>query len=173
MALVSEAFRRAKLRGAIIGGVARNHWEVPRLTFDLDFTVEANQGRVEAVIAAPADHGFEVMRQQARHDPSGPDFIQLYNRELSQIVELQGAKTPFQEELINRAVELSAGSPLFVARREDLIVLKLLAFRKKDKDDLRELASHAEIDWRYVEHWSEIWEVSENLNWLRAEIENI
>lgn len=167
--LVASAFQEAKLRGAIIGGVARNYWEVPRLTFDIDFTVEANPAGIETVIAALADHGFEVLKAQGREQASGPDFVQLYNRDIAQVVELQAAKTPFQEELLRRAIALD-DTGLRVASREDLIVLKLLALRSKDRDDLRELASNASIDWDYVRHWCDVWQVTDRLENLRRAI---
>ncbi|MCO5202710.1 MAG: DUF6036 family nucleotidyltransferase [Chloroflexi bacterium] len=166
MELIASAFQKAKLRGAIIGGVARNYWETPRLTFDIDFTVEANPAGLEMVIAALADHGFEVLRAQGREQASGPDFVQLYNRDIAQVVELQAAKTPFQEEVLRRAVALD-DIGLLVATREDIIVLKILALRPKDRDDLRELASHASIDWDYVHYWCDVWQVTDRLENLR------
>lgn len=169
MELIANAFQTAELRGAIIGGVARNYWEVPRLTFDIDFTVEENPAGIETVIAALADHGFEVMRVQGREQASGPDFVQLYNREMAQVVELQAAKTPFQEEVLRRAVALDE-TGLLVATREDIIVLKILALRPKDRDDLRELASNASLDWDYVSYWCDVWQVTDRLENLRRMI---
>jgi hypothetical protein len=166
MALVASALQQAKLRGAIIGGVARNYWESPRLTFDIDFTVEANPAGIETFIAALADHGFEVWKAQGRKESSGPDFVQLYNREMAQVVELQAAKTPFQEEVLRRAVALDK-TGLLVATREDIIVLKLLALRPKDRDDLRALVSGGNIDWEYVQRWCDIWQVTDRLENLR------
>lgn len=166
MVMVANAFAQAKLHGAIIGGIARNHWETARLTFDLDFTVEADPEGIETVIGVLVDYGFEVLRAQHREDPSGPDFVQLYNRDIAQVVELQTAKTPFQEEILRRAVPVDE-TGLFVATREDLIVLKLLAARSKDQDDLRELAGHATIDWDYVDYWCGIWEITDRLEHLR------
>lgn len=161
-------FAAAKLDGAVIGGLARNHWAVPRTTFDLDLTVVANAPAIAKVVASFAEAGFKVMRQQEAGSPSGPDFVQLYNPDTHQVVEFQTAKTEYQELLIERAIPLPALAPLRVVTLEDLVVLKLLAFRRKDQDDLREVAEGHTVDWAYIEHWANIWKVQEQLATLRG-----
>jgi hypothetical protein len=170
LALVAAVFARTKVRGAIIGGVARNEWTVPRMTFDLDFTVVADPAAERAFVEAMQAAGFTVMREQAAGAPSGPDFIQLYNYTTHHTVEFQAAKTDYQAELVARAVPVEGLAPLCVATREDLLVLKLLAFRPKDQGDMREIAKAPGIDWAYVDKWAAEWGTLDRLAWLRQEL---
>jgi hypothetical protein len=161
-------FAEAALKGTVIGGLARNHWEQPRLTYDLDLTVAADKPGLDLVVEGFVAHGYEVLRSQGPDQPSGPDFVQLYHPELHYVVEFQAAKTEFQSLVIERGVPIPGAEPLTVASREDLVVMKLIAFRSKDQIDLHELASHAEIDWAYIEHWAAVWGVEDRLEQLRA-----
>ncbi len=165
---LSQVLADVHLDAAIIGGMARNHWARARMTFDVDFTVVADAVGEQALAAALTAAGFVVMREQRPRAPSGPDFVQFYNPGNQHMVEFQAAKTPFQELLIRRAVPIGGPGSLRVATREDLIVLKLIAFRDKDQDDLRELAVADGLDWSYVEQWAEEWDVRERLARLRA-----
>lgn len=173
MQLTASLFAEAGLEAAVIGGVARNYWELPRLTYDLDLTVAAEKDAVEIVVRAFVEHGYEVMRNQGPEQRSGPDFVQLLNPRSHQVVELQAAKTDFQALVIERGTPIPGAEPLRVASREDVIVLKLIAFRRKDQDDLVNLANHPDIDWGYIEHWADVWQVSDRLpqlhEWIKAE----
>ena len=57
---------------------------------------------------------------------------------------------------------------LRVATASDLIVLKLIANRPKDQNDLLGLLALPTIDWPYVERWANEWDVRGLLDGLRA-----
>ena len=164
---LARVVREAGLDVAIIGGEARNLWRISRLTYDLDFTVRADAIAIAAVIEGMEVLGFRVTRNQSPDATSGPDFLQLYNEATMQVVEMQAAKTEFQELIVTRARPIDGLDPLRVATPEDLIVLKLIADRHKDQDDLRELAQMENLDWPYIEEWAATWEVEDRLQRLR------
>ena len=168
----AAVFARAALKGTIIGGLARNHWEQPRVTYGLDLTVAADKSGLAMVVESFVDHGYVVVRSQEPDQRSGPDFVQLYHPQLHYVVEFQAAKTAFQSLVIERGVPIPGAEPLTVASREDLVVMKLIAFRSKDQNDLDELASHADLDWAYVEHWAGVWGVEDRLEQLRGWLED-
>ena len=73
-------------------------------------------------------------------------------------------------EVIRRAaVEKGA---LRVATPEDLVVMKLIADRPKDRVDLAGLARLPRLDRRYVERWAREWQVLEKARALRAQVES-
>jgi hypothetical protein len=82
------------------------------------------------------------------------------------VIEVQTAKTRYQHDVEQRAAP--AGG-VRVASPEDLIVLKLIADRPKDQEDLRGLARLPSIDWSYVERCAEEWRVQGRLLRLRAQ----
>jgi hypothetical protein len=161
-------FDRAGLRVALIGGHAVNFWQRPRYTDDFDFTVAANAEAVEAAVSRLMADGFEITRDQAPDAASGPDFVQLKNPITGDIVELQTAKTPYQELVIERAVKREPTQPLAVATPEDLIVLKLIAHRSVDQRDVIRLGSLPSLDWGYIAYWAEVWGVADRCEELRA-----
>lgn len=165
--LLGKILDSAGLKAALIGGHAVNFWERPRFTDDFDFTVAADGSAVAAVVSALLASGFRITRNQAEKAPSGPDFVQLKNAETGDVVEFQTAKTEYQNLVIERAVKIEPSQPFAVATREDLIVLKLIANRPVDQQDVLRLGRFAGLDWDYVAEWAAIWSVTDKLARLR------
>lgn len=163
---------RAGLTAALIGAQARNFWTEPRATRDFDFTVAAAARPFQSVIDALLAEGYLIVHSQAPDSPSGPDFVRLSNEATGDLVDLQGAKTPFQEGVLSRAKRLDPSQFLAVATPEDLIVLKLIANRRKDHVDLVDLGVIEGLDWDYVRQWSQFWEVGDRLDDLLTVLDN-
>jgi hypothetical protein len=124
----------------IIGGIAVMVRGVPRQTVDIDATVWGEGTSVESLAAALARHGivgripdaleFARTRQVLllRHDPTGTPL------------EVSLAWLPFEREALERAtVEDIAGVRIKVARPEDLVVFKAVAWRERDRTDIERL----------------------------------
>ena len=171
MSLFNElagCFAEAAVDYVLIGGHAVNVWAEPRFTADIDFTVRSDPdalGRLRALLEAD---GWTVERVHGEGLPSGPDFVRFVHPDHDSPVELQTAKTGYQQTLIERAVAHEDVGGLTVATPEDLLVLKLIAFRAKDRGDLAALAALDGLDWPYVERWAAIWEVEDRLRRIRA-----
>ena len=86
------------------------------------------------------------------------------------IVDIQTAKTDYQIGVIQRAANTTAG--LAVATVEDLIVLKLIANRPRDLRDIDKLLEWNNVDWAYIEHWAEIWDVTPRMEMVREALGN-
>lgn len=150
----------------LIGGAAVNTYVEPRYTKDIDLTVEADPAGLETLTGLLRDAGFATVRHQPGEESSGPDFIQLKREATHDMVDLIAAKTPFQRFLMKRA-ERRDGQWLPVATPEDLIVLKLIANRSRDRLDVHHLATQYPIDWPYVAEWAATWGVADRLQALR------
>lgn len=98
-------------------------------------------------------------------EPSGPDFLRYVSDDRRVVVEIQTAKTRLQRDTLRRAVRQGDAR---VATPEDLLVMKLIAFRTKDRADLIALVSLPGLDWPYVEDHAREWGVLERLARLRA-----
>ncbi len=157
----------ARIAVARIGGAAVNIYVEPRYTKGIDLTVAADRNGIEALTALLHHAGFVTVRDQDDHESSGPDFVQLTRESTHDIVDLIAAKTPFQRSVIERAVRVD-GQWLPVATPEDLLVLKLIANRSRDRIDAESLARTQPIDWAYVEEWAAVWGLEDRLGELRA-----
>lgn len=166
LASLVRHFERLNVPYVLIGGHAVNAWLEPRFTADADITVQANLADMQRVSELLAEHGYHRTVQHGAALPSGPDFVRFESDSGTLVLEVQLAKTPFQDQAVRRAIETADG--LRVATAEDLIVLKLIANRPKDRMDLTGLVRLPEIDWAYVEHWASEWDVLAVLREIQA-----
>lgn len=150
---------------AVIGGHAVNAWLEPRFTADVDVTVHAPPATMDRLKAVLASHGYRVTGEHGATQPSGPDFVRFVSDGAGITLEVQASKTAFQREVLRRAA--AAGTPR-IATPEDLIVLKLIANRPKDRIDLLGLLQLDGLDWAYVERWAAAWDVVDRLRALRG-----
>lgn len=150
---------------ALIGGHAVNAWTSPRLTEDFDLLVEANRPAIELLESCLAQAGLLTANRQDSGAASGPDFARLTNPSRTFAVDIQVAKTAYQQLVIDRATGGSLSSGFAVATPEDLIVLKLIAWRAQDQRDIALLLDTlgGRIDRPYLERWCESWQVLERL----------
>jgi hypothetical protein len=162
--LVAEA----GLRYALIGGHAVNYWARPRFTQDFDFTVVADREGVAALETRLQAAGFRYVVRQDTGTPSGPDFIRMArDGQPTVFVDIQTSKTPLQDWVIETAATAEPGG-VRVARPEALIVLKLIAGRHKDLDDIERLNERGDIDWDTVLEHGAPWGVAEDAGRFRT-----
>lgn len=147
LAALSEAFSDLGVRWYLFGAQAVNAYARPRMTQDIDVTVEARD--VEALVRRLGDAGVtarfrdrgldEFVRLGAvlplRHERTGRDIdVVLAGAGLEDLalgrvnhIELEGVEVP-------------------VISETDLVVFKILAGRSKDIDDVRALLAGCEVD---------------------------
>lgn len=138
--------------GAIIGGVAASLLGRPRLTRDIDLLLVLSEDRWDAFLRAGIAWGFIPRRADAvafarrarvllvRHEPSRVD------------VDIVFGALPFEEEAVARVQWTEMGGlRLPLPRPEDLIIMKAVANRGRDWDDIAALlAAHPKINLRRV-----------------------
>jgi hypothetical protein len=167
LARLDRLFASAGVPYVIIGAHAVNAWVEPRFTADIDVTIEMNTAALQRLREVLAAEGFHLLQEQGADLASGPDFLRFRSLDGSITLEFQAAKTEFQREAIRRAV--TAGDTR-VATVEDLIIMKLIADRPKDRVDLLELAALPNVDWDYVDHWAHEWQIADRLERLRQSL---
>ncbi len=177
---VAQVYQFLEGRGigyALVGGLAVAVWGEPRATFDIDVALAVRPSEVEqfidfvrgnALFQLPPEHlQFGNVRIIRAHvlDSSGhePDLI---------LVEFLILDPRFLESLMGRrvSVELNARQ-IWVCSAEDLIVLKLLAAREKDRLDIRGLLASRgrNLDVEYVSKWAKQLGVSESWKALQPQ----
>jgi hypothetical protein len=167
LARIADLFVHAEVEYAVIGAHGVNAWLEPRFTADIDITASIDPPAMLRLRRVFAEAGYEPTVQHGGHLPSGPDFVRFASADRITIVEIQATKTALQHEVVRRARASLEG--IRVATPEDLIVLKLIADRPKDRQDLLGLVALPDLDWAHVERWSAEWDVAERLAALRRE----
>jgi len=162
---------------AVMGGFAVRTWGVPRPTYDADLAVAIEEDALPALLAALSAGGFDVPRE---HTKGFVDVVaglgkvkvtRLVGRSAWE-VDLFLARGPFLETAMQRRCAVSmAGRPMWVLAAEDLILLKLLAFRRKDQLDVEEILKISpDVDREHLQRWAAHLGVAERLaEFLRPE----
>jgi hypothetical protein len=132
--------RASNVKGLIIGGVAASLVAKPRLTQDVDAILWLERDRLAAFVDSAATYGFkpridDVLGFARRH------LVLQFRHERTQVpVDLSLAGTPFEKEAIEGANFVRYGDlEVPVPRPEDLMIMKAIAFRDKDRPDMQHL----------------------------------
>ncbi len=165
LGFVAALIAQAGVDYAVIGGHAVNAWLEPRFTADIDVTIVAAPVQLKRLTEVFLKEGFSMSEQHGAELVSGPDFVRFATSDATVVVELQLAKTALQASVVSRAKVTPGG--VRVASPEDLLVLKLIADRAKDRLDLQGLARLPGLDWSYVEQQCRDWDVLDRLERLR------
>lgn len=147
---------------AVMGGLAVRIHALPRPTFDVDFTVAADESTIQRLVTTLDERGYSMPPSQSA---GWTDLV----REMPVVkfqwfvdgkpidIDVFLAETPFQKSLLSRrqrhgTEELEA----WFVSVEDLILLKLLAGRRKDQVDIQDiLLVQGPLDETYLRDWAD------------------
>jgi len=153
----------------VIGGIAVIARGVRRLTRDVDLAVTGHGGHAARWLDELALAGLKARIPDAEWFAAETQVLLLRHQGSGVDVDLSFASLPFEIEAIAHApVERIAGVSVPVARAEDLVIYKALAWRPQDQQDVeRLLALHGDaIDLARVErHVRELGEALEVDRW--------
>lgn len=133
----------------IIGGLAVIARGVPRLTIDIDATVWGSDVSLDRLFSDLERHRIVPRIEDARDFAEHRQILLLIHQPTGTPLEVSIAWLPFEEEALRRASLVDFGGvEVPVARAEDLIVYKVVAWRDRDKDDVERLLTlhHETID---------------------------
>lgn len=145
---VVDVLERLRLPWALAGALAANRYRaVPRATLDADLYTNWHASLVPSL----EDAGYTV-RQVVDPDVGTPHLLIVKHGQ--DRIDLLLPTVEYQEVALSRAQD---GNVLTV---EDVIIHKLLAWRPRDRDDVRSIldAGH-NLDTAYIERWADAWEV--------------
>jgi predicted nucleotidyltransferase len=140
--------------GVIIGGIAASLLGQPRLTVDLNAVILLNTNDLPKLIEAAAIEGM-VTRIADAEEFARKNRILLLRHEPSGInIDISLGILPFEIEMIERGHEISVwGIQLRLPTPEDLIIMKAIAHRSKDLEDIQAVAaSHPNLDRERIQY---------------------
>ena len=130
----------------LMGGIVVSICGVPRATYDLDVTLNADRAKVEAFLKVAVEAGFTVdppFERGFRDVLSGMEKLRLEwwtsgSRRIE--VDVFLVTTPYQKAAFERRVRARIdGREAWVLTPADLILHKLVAGRPKDRADIQNL----------------------------------
>jgi predicted nucleotidyltransferase len=137
---VATALSALPVPGMIIGGIAVIARGVPRLTRDVDATVAGGVVDLADLVRRLVAHELVPRIDDAMAFAEANQVLLLRHEPTRVDVDLSIAWLPFELEALAAAQPLEiAGTRVPVARAEDLIIYKAVAFRPQDVQDIERL----------------------------------
>ena len=168
---------RIKIDYAIMGGLAVRVHGIPRPTYDVDLTINADAKQLQTLFAGAEEIGYTV---PDAYKSGGLDRVadmpivklRTWLADGKGIdIDLFVSESTFQESLMSRRIAYEfKGRKLTVVTPEDLVLLKLLANRPRDIGDVQDiLFMQGELDETYLNNWAKELGIADR---LRSILEN-
>jgi len=168
-------FRRFDNKGVIIGGVAASLLGRSRLTVDLDAVVFLSTDTLPNLIEAAANEGMIPRIKDAEAFARKNRVLLLSHQNSGVNIDISLGILPFESEMIERAQENQLGDLIVrLPTPEDLIIMKAVAYRTKDLEDIKAIAtSHPDLDKQRIKYWVDQFGAALDLPALWNEIEKL
>lgn len=140
------------MRHALVGGLAVSAWALPRATRDADLWVEIGAKRPQ-LESALRSGGFHVPTMEEELNKFG--VFRSKDESTGVFVDIFDAVGPLGEAILSHRVEGQlAHVHVWLARADELAVLKVYSDRRRDFDDLVALLKHADVSTDYLQEWA-------------------
>jgi predicted nucleotidyltransferase len=143
-------------RGVIIGGTAVSLLGRARFTEDVDAMFLLSIQDVPRLMQAAKEEGFESRRIDAIDFAKRSRMILLRHIPSDTPVDISLGIMPFEQEMVERSVlhQIDQNLQIRLPTPEDLIIMKAIAHRPKDLEDIRTIAEkYPNMDVRRIEEW--------------------
>ncbi len=156
-----QLFETEGIPYVLMGGLAIRIHAIPRPTYDVDFTIALPRDALPRLYQLVEEMGYMIPPAQltgwvetVKELPVVKFQAWMGDRAID--VDVFLAETPYQEHLLTRRQRYRAeGLEAWFVSPEDLILLKLLAGRPKDKVDVADvLFIQGQLDEAYLRHWA-------------------
>lgn len=154
------AFDRMQIPYALMGGLAVRTHGLPRPTYDVDFAILIDRDRLPSLFAELDEGGYTVSEKYRRGWTDSVGEMPLFKFQLfiggrSVAVDVFLAETAFLLSAIHRRQMGDIdGVVVKVVTPEDLIVLKVIANRLRDRADILDIRfTQGQLDEDYIRHW--------------------
>jgi hypothetical protein len=137
---------------ALVGGMAVSLRGQPRVTADVDMVIAIDVDRALALVGRLGQSKFQPLFDGIEEVIERAFILPLRHRSTHVKLDLAIGLSGFERQSIARAQPVEvAGSQISVATAEDLLVMKVLAGRPQDEQDIAGLvnAQGERLDWDY------------------------
>ncbi len=161
--------------GVIVGGIAASFLGTPRYTVDLDAVFLLSIEDLPKFLEMAAQQGIEPRIADAIAFARQSRVLLLKHVASGTAIDISLGMLPFEVEMIERSQMFDLGGiQLRLPTSEDLIIMKAVARRPKDLEDIRAIvAKQPFLDKKRIRFWLE--QFGEALDWpeLWREIEKL
>lgn len=145
LAALARAMRERGWRWYVFGAQAVLAYGRPRLTADVDVTVDSARASAREVADALAAHGFVLRFHLSADHLRTARLLPMVHAPSAIPLDLVIAGPGLDEEFLDRArIRHLGGVEVPVISAEDLVAMKVLAGRRKDLEDVRGVLAQQE-----------------------------
>lgn len=139
----------------VIGGQAVLVYGEPRMTRDIDITLDADVDVLDKLLAALEGTSFHPLPSDVREFARSTRVLPIQDDQSKVRVDLIFSFTPYEHLAIQRRKMLNLdGIDVSFASPEDVVIHKLVAGRPRDIEDARSIVlRHPNLDAVYMEKW--------------------
>jgi len=140
LADLAKWLEAAQIPAVIIGGVASSFLGRTRLTQDVDALAILPESKWEAATAAAQNFGIVPRIEQAIEFAHRSRVLLLKHAQSSIAIDVILGGLPFEQDAVDRAITHQVGEiSVRLPRVEDLVIMKVIAHRDKDLQDVEGL----------------------------------
>lgn len=142
-------------RGVIIGGIAVGFLGKPRFTADVDAMFLLSTQGISKFLEAASAENIHPRIQNAEEFARKNRILLLKHVPTETDIDISLGILPFEEEMVERgSVQSFANLSVRLPTPEDLIIMKAIAHRPKDLEDIRTIAeNYPNLDLGRIEEW--------------------
>ncbi len=175
---VTCAFERIGIPYAVMGGLAVRAHGLPRPTYDVDFVVGWDRERLGELCRELDLLGFSVPEphltgwvDEVAKMPLVKSSMMVSGQTID--VDLFLAETPFLQSALARRFRVDVDGVLVsLVTAEDLILLKVVANRLRDRADIADIRfTQGALDEAYLHHWAGVLEIQDRFEDVWKETE--
>ncbi len=169
---MAEIFENLDIPYLVGGSIASSIYGEPRATQDIDMVAELKNHHIQALISNTKNAFYiekeDVIRAISRHS----SFNVIHLETMIKVdIFVPGSEAIDREEMRRRRPQTIADTQLVVATPEDIVLQKLIWYRKGGEVSDRQWRDVSGIlkvqgdrlDWDYLNHWAESLNLSELL----------
>ena len=152
---LNRLLQKFNQRGVIIGGVAVGFLGKPRYTADVDAVFLLSTKDIPGFLELARAENIIPRIQNAEDFARKSRVLLLKYTPTETEVDISLGIMPFEEEMVERgAVKSFANISARLPTPEDLIIMKAIAHRPKDIEDIRTIVDkYPNLDQHRIEHW--------------------
>ena len=153
---LQKLISRFNQQGVVIGGIAVSVLGEARFTEDLDAMFLLSTKDVEQFLDGAKQEGIEPRIENALEFAKKNRILLLRHIITDTKVDISLGIMPFEEEMLERSSiwEFDDSLQVRLPTPEDLIIMKAIAHRPKDLEDIRTIVDkYPDLDHHRIEHW--------------------
>ena len=152
---VQRLLHKSNDRGVIIGGIAVGFLGRPRFTADVDAVFLLSTNDISQFVSLAQAEDIFPRIPEAEEFARKNRVLLLRHKPTETDIDISLGILPFEEEMVERgSTKTFADLSIRLPTPEDLVIMKAIAHRPKDLDDIRTIADkYPDLDRKRIEEW--------------------